>query len=83
MTYEALMWSVLSYAAPVRFPTVCTESIIYSKSGAPLVSQVVSASDSHTDSPKFDTRGCQNKFAEQRLLTCGIAAHAESGCLLP
>jgi len=27
MTYKALIWSVLSYAAPVWFPTVSTESI--------------------------------------------------------
>ena len=26
MTYKALIWSVLSYAAPVWFPTVSTES---------------------------------------------------------
>ena len=41
-----------------------------------LVSQVVSASDSHAGSPRFDPRGWQKKFAEQGLLICGVAAHA-------
>ena len=44
-----------------------------------LVSQVVSASDSHADIPRFDSRWQQKKFAEQGLLTGGDVAHAESG----
>ena len=48
-----------------------------------MVSQVVSASDPHADSPRFDTRRRQKKFAKQGLLTGGTVAHAESGWLRP
>ena len=42
---------------------VVSVSLLYEYSG--LVSQLVSASDSHAGSPRFDRRGWQKKFAEQ------------------